>query len=150
VCHKRWLDVANVGLEIVCNKKPTNPKIPNPALNGKYVIQGVLDYTGIPNRCPIIAGQIGKLKLSADGKFAIHPIMFIDCLDIKPPSPHRRCYTWYFGGVTKPIDQSGLIDAQPDGEITLEDLLEDLGATRDMLGGVKFDAEGGGDFSDYV
>jgi hypothetical protein len=139
VYHKRWLNVVNVGLEIIANRKAKNPKVANPALNGKYDIQGVFDYIGIANQSPLNAGRVVTLKVSGDGKFALLPVLLLECLQINTPSPHRRCYTWYFGGLAKPV---GLIETD-DGEISIDDLLEDLGATRDMLGKVKFDSEGG-------
>ena len=146
IYHKKWFDVANVVLEIVSNKKPDNPQIANPALNGKYVIKGIFDHHCIPSQSPIKAGKMGILRLSnGDGKYALLPVLFLDLLGITNAEPRRRCYTWYYGGVSKPTDDNIGLIASCQGEISLDDLLEEIGATREMMEAlsVKFDAEGG-------
>jgi hypothetical protein len=145
VDHKKWLDVVNVGLEVISNNKPIDPGIPNPLLNGKYVIKGVLDQHCLPNRSPINTGSQGVLKLSKEGRYALLPVLFIERLDIIPAGS-LRCYSWYFGGISKPVDDGfGLLPGSCQGEISLDDLLEEIGANREMMDqvAVKFDSEGG-------
>jgi len=136
------LEVCKVGLDITINAAPTLPNVANPALNGKYAIKGIFDYECCPGQCPMREGKTGTLKLSHEGKFTILPIFFIERLQVVP-LPNRRRHTWYFGGLVPTIDQLDFLPTQE--EITLDELIGLLGASRDMMEemSVQFTSEGG-------
>jgi hypothetical protein len=142
--HKQWLEILNVTLEVV-HGEVRLPSIQNPALNGKLNITGSFDIHCTPNKCPVLRGRQGLLKVHLENKFSMLLCLFLDCPEITTPGPFRRRYKWLFGGIQRPLhDQIGFV---PDltGEVTIDELLELLGASRQEMekSACKFNSEGG-------
>jgi len=138
------LKTENVTLEVVGGKKHTD--IANNFLNGTYQIKGILDNDCIKDHSKILPGSIWKLTVGYENRYSTVDVIFIDILDIvNSPYPRLRRYSWLFGVIKKPTkDQIGFMP-QNDGEITLDELLEEIGSNRAEMSTSKkkFTSEGG-------
>jgi len=136
------LKAENITIETAEGKKENDAR--NDFVNGTHRIQGILDNECQPSDSKIRKNAIWQLKLEHERKHSLLDILFLDTLDIVPSRTLRR-YTWLFFVVKKPMrDDIGFV-AIKQGEVTIDDLLKEMGATRDEMNRTKkkFTSEGG-------
>ena len=80
-----------------------------------------------------------------DGRFARLSILIIHLQDIQSPGPGKRLYQWEFLVIERPEqDPFGLFPELPQGEVTLDLLIEQLGAGGEEVNwAARFTNEGG-------
>ena len=139
------LNVQKISLEIVEGTKK-NDIIKNDCLNGRFNIKGVLENICLANQSKIKTGGTYKLRLHNENKWSILPVMMLDLLNVDATDDkYFRNYTWMFCGHQKPLqDNIGLVPGC-NGEVSLDELLNLIGANREQMEREKkiFTAEGG-------
>lgn len=140
------LDARNITVQVHSGEKE-RPKVRNDYLNGKHKIYGVLDSDCLPHQSKFNAGNLVRLKLfNEQNKTAVLHILILKFMGVVTPSPHIRRYTWSFCAIQKAAeDNIGIFPGTYEGEMSLEDLLSDLGSSMEEMHGIarKFTAEGG-------
>jgi hypothetical protein len=123
---------------------PRQPGVQSDFLNGRLGVDGKLSEVCLPGRSLLRKGMQATLKLSTGGKSSVVQILVLDLLDVEPKEPKQRLYLWSFLVTGQTRDPLALFPSARDGELLgMDDLLTLLGATRDDVGGAKFDTEGG-------
>jgi hypothetical protein len=90
--------------------------------------------------------MVGSLKVKApSGQHSRFPVLIRELLEIRTPAPKLRTYHWSFWVIGRPqADPFGIFPMVPDGEISLDGLLRQLGASRDEVDWeAAFTSEGG-------
>lgn len=139
------LTVKNVELDIVEGKKLY--KSTNKLLNGVCKITGTFIDTCPSSNSKISPGSNWKLKIYHNKKHCSLDILVFKIEKITVPMPGYKDYTWSFIVIGSEIDQLGIVP-NSNGEISLDELLEEIGFSREEMNKNKrkFDSEGG--FSD--
>src|SRR5262249_10240744 len=108
---------------------------PRALLDGTLKVTGVVAVDCAPSQNRLRQGMVGTLKVKAPkGQFSRFPILIRELLEIATPEPKRRAYRWSFWVVGRPhADPFGIFPTAPDGELTLDGLLRQLGASRDEV-----------------
>jgi hypothetical protein len=118
-----------------------------PFLQGDLQVGGELAIDCPPGGNPFRPGMQASLKLTApSGAYSRLAVLFLENTAIVPASPKVRTYRWSFLVVARPsADPFGLFPALPAaGEISLDELLRQLGADRSALDTTAtFTSEGG-------
>jgi hypothetical protein len=125
---------------------PTILARPRALLDGTLRIAGIAYVECRPNENWIRQGMQAVLKVKGpDGRFARLAILMVKLLDIKSPEPGKRVYHWEFWVTERPErDPFGLFPALPQGEVSLESLIEQLGASAEEVNWAgRFTSEGG-------
>jgi hypothetical protein len=155
--HTR-LPVTKADLEVVVHDVPKRPAgmKGSDLINGKYEVTGELaiEFPSSQNR--LRPGMEGVLRVPApDGRVTRLPVLVLNMGDIEP-SPRGvgyRIYHWPFLALARPaVDAHRLLPTPdrtplnvPNGEITLEELLYQLGGEEAKAGlpAVRLNSEGG-------
>jgi hypothetical protein len=134
----------------LCIEKKTDD--PNVLSRPRAILDGTLKITGVafvecrPNENWIRHGMQAVLKVKGpDGSFTRLAILLVNLVDITTPSPGKRLYQWEFWVVERPErDPFGLFPVLPQGEVSLELLIEQLGAAPEEVNWkARFTSEGG-------
>jgi hypothetical protein len=139
------LKVINVIFEVV--EGSVDKSIKNECLNGKFTIKGVIENQCLTNESKIRAGSVWNLRIKHEGLSSVVPVLFLELMEINflLKSPKMRQYSWFFCVVQRPINDSiGILPKLNDGEISIEELLEQIGYTRGDMEKERthFNAEG--------
>jgi hypothetical protein len=125
---------------------------PNVLARPRAMLDGTLRITGSawvacrPNEYIIREGMQAALKIRGpDGRCARLAILIVHLHGIRSPGPGKRLYQWEFLVIERPErDPFGLFPELPQGEVSLDLLIEQLGAREEEVNwAARFTSEGG-------
>jgi hypothetical protein len=144
-CRRSLVPTVRLSIE----KATDDPNVlarPRAMLDGTLRISGSAWVACRPNENRIREGMQAVLKVKGpDGRLALLSILFVQLADIQSPGPGKRLYQWEFLVIERPErDPFGLFPELPQGEVSLELLIEQLGSRVEEVNWTgRFTSEGG-------
>jgi hypothetical protein len=163
IAEHRHLSVNDIHLEVLAAAEGEEPRTsPSALLTGPMRVNGRLVLECVPGGNRLRPGMQAELRLStADYRYTRLQVLILEPLGIETPRPGLRRYRWSFLVVGRSsMDPVGLFPKSPPAataaapairprtagkEVSLEELLEQLGSKVPVLEGtaVRFNSEGG-------
>jgi hypothetical protein len=145
--HTR-LPVKDIRLDVVVGSDPKEaaPAVVSEFLNGSLRVTGELALDCAPGGCKLRPGLQALLTLPApDGRATRLSALLIETVAITAPAPGLRTYRWAFLVTARPAADPLRLFPGPEAEVSLEELLQQLGVDRSAVtsSAVRFTSEGG-------